>query len=156
MPEVRVLYKNSCMSISVSFSQKLKKKKKFFFDSFTLHCPATLSHSKLHSYGCHNISLCVACDANNLLRYIRCKMLPLCLRVPAICSNNPVQLLSEWCRSDSVPLPQLTRGSGPVTPGRLGHSRRGCRDQPSSRCTPPPPPPSQPVINLTKMTADRC
>lgn len=127
-----------------------------FFDSFTQHCPATLSHSKLHSYGCHNILLCVACDADNLLRYIRCRMVPLCLQVPAICYKKPAQLLLEWCRSDSSPLLQPTRGSGPVTPGRLGHSHGGCGDQPSSHCTPPPPRLPQPVINLTKMTADKC
>lgn len=83
-------------------------------------------------------------------------MLPLCLRVPTICCTNPVQLLLEQRRSSSLPLLQLTGGSGPVTPGRLGHSHQGCGDLPSSHCSPPPPPLSQPVINLTKMTADRC
>lgn len=125
------------------------KKSKIFFDSFTLHCPATLSHSKQHSYGCHNILPCVACDLNNLLKYVKCEVLPSCLQVPATSCNNPVQFLLEWCRKNSLPLPEPTRGSRIATLDGLGPSYQGCGDQPSSRCAPPPPPhPSLSSISL--------
>lgn len=84
-------------------------------------------------------------------------MPPLCLGVPAISCNNQAQLLTVWGLAASHPASQA-RELAAVTPGSLGHRHWGRPELLLLVSVPRLPPLSSflPVINLTKMTADRC